>query len=203
MSPRSQPADVSSAGLDIRPLTPDTWDALAALFEEGGDARWCWCAWFRRRGLDWTNSTAEENRAYLRGLVDAGTVPGLVALRGGRAVGWVSLGPRSEYQRLEHSRALARLDDRPTWSIVCFVVARSVRGQGVAAALLEAAIAYARANGAALLEAYPVDTADGRVPAASAFHGTLRMFERAGFSVAARRRASSRGRERPIVRREA
>ncbi|MGH2465744.1 MAG: hypothetical protein ACRDGI_09820 [Candidatus Limnocylindrales bacterium] len=29
--------------LDIRPLTGDTWPALAALFEEGGDPKWCWC----------------------------------------------------------------------------------------------------------------------------------------------------------------
>jgi hypothetical protein len=29
--------------LDIRPLTNETWPALAALFEEGGDPRWCYC----------------------------------------------------------------------------------------------------------------------------------------------------------------
>lgn len=27
---------------EIRPLTGETWNALAALFQEGGDPRWCW-----------------------------------------------------------------------------------------------------------------------------------------------------------------
>jgi hypothetical protein len=38
------PASAYDAGvaLEIRPLTGETWDALAALFREGGDPRWCW-----------------------------------------------------------------------------------------------------------------------------------------------------------------
>ena len=26
----------------VEPLTATTWDALAELFREGGDPRWCW-----------------------------------------------------------------------------------------------------------------------------------------------------------------
>jgi len=39
--------------IEVRPFTADTWDALPALFREGGDPRWCRCqreAWrFDRR----------------------------------------------------------------------------------------------------------------------------------------------------------
>jgi GNAT superfamily N-acetyltransferase len=73
---------------------------------------------------------------------------------------------------------------------------------GVATALLDAAIAYARDHGATLLESYPVDTSEGRVSAAIAYKGTIRMFERAGFSVAARRQANRTTRVRAIMRRE-
>jgi GNAT superfamily N-acetyltransferase len=194
---------VNAHDLDIRPLTPETWPGLAALFEEGGDAKWCWCAFWRVRGLDWTNSTPEANRDLLRGLAErGGQPPGLVALRDGRAVGWVSLGPREDYERLEHSRVLARLDERPVWSIVCFVVSRKARGHGVGTALLEAAVDYAEAHGATLLEAYPADPGEGRLPAASAYGGTVGMFERAGFTVAATRQAPGATRPRRIVRRE-
>lgn len=192
-----------SLGLDIRPLTPETWDALADLFSQGGDARWCWCAWFHRRGSDWSDSTPDTNRALLRGLVEqggAGRPPGLVALREGRAVGWVSLGPRESYQRLEHSRLLARVDEQPTWAIVCFVVGRDWRRRGVATALLHAAVAFAREQGARLLEAYPVDDSTGRVPSASAYPGTVSMYERAGFESVALRRAASNTRPRRIMR---
>ncbi len=114
----------------------------------------------------------------------------------------MSLGPRSTYERLEASRVLAPVDDRPTWSIVCFVVAKAARGHGVARAMLDAAVQHARDRGATLLEAYPVDTAGERVSAATAFRGTLHMFESAGFREVARRRANASSPERPIVRLE-
>jgi GNAT superfamily N-acetyltransferase len=96
---------------------------------------------------------------------------------------------------------LAPIDEKPVWSIVCFVVARSARKQGVANALLEAAVAYAREHGATLLEGYPIETDGQRVPAANVYRGTLAMFERAGFEVVARRRANRVSPEHPIVRR--
>jgi GNAT superfamily N-acetyltransferase len=79
----------------------------------------------------------------------------------GRAVGWVSLGPREDFERLERSRVRPRLDDIAVWSIVCFVVAKRARRQGVGAQLLDAAIDFARQHGAPALEAYPVDTSTG------------------------------------------
>jgi GNAT superfamily N-acetyltransferase len=170
---------------DIRPVTPELWPALVALFEEGGDPRWCWCMFWRSRGVDFGRSTAAANRAGLRTLVDREPAPGLVAVEGdGRAVGWVSLGPRGDFERLEHSRVRPRLDDVAVWSITCFVVARRGRRQGLASRLLEAAIEYARAHGAPALEGYPVDPSIGRPTPATLYSGTLSTFLRAGFTVA-------------------
>ena len=187
--------------LDIRPLTSDRFADLAALFEEGGDPKWCWCTYFRVRGRDWSNSTAAGNRAELGARAEHDPAPGLIAYRDDRAVGWVSLGPREDYERLAASKILAPVDDAPVWSIVCFVVSRRARRQGVAGELLEAAVAYAVAHGATMLEAYPVDTAGERIASANAYHGTLGMFERAGFTVVERRQWNATSPVRPIVRR--
>lgn len=196
----------AAADLDVLPLTRDRLPDLAALFGQGGDPKRCWCSFFRLRNADVRMATPEANRAVLEEAVDVTTTksraPGLIAYRDGEPVGWVSVGPRDDYARLQHSRVLAPIDDRPVWSIVCFVVARSARRQGVARALLDAAIEYAAQHGATLLEAYPVDTDAGRVPAANAYKGTVGMFERAGFSVAARRQANRTSTPRPIVRRQ-
>lgn len=193
---------VAEAALEVKPLTPATWAPLAALFQEGGDPKWCWCAFWRTRGSGADRAHVDQNRALLRRLAARRDLaPGLVAIRDGRAVGWVSLGPREDLIRLEHSKVLARLDNRPLWSIVCFVVSRRERGRGVAAQLLRAAIEYARDHGATLLEAYPIETAGRTIPSASAYTGTLGMFEREGFRVVARRRAVPSTRPRPIVRR--
>jgi GNAT superfamily N-acetyltransferase len=188
--------------LTIVPLTRDRLPDLATLFEQGGDPKWCWCAWYRVPNRNWTNATPPENRALLEELATGVQAPGLVAYRGELVVGWVSLGPREDFERLAHSRILAPVDDHPVWSIVCFVVGKRERGQGIARVLLAAAIDHARANGATTLEAYPVDTGDGRLPAATVYKGTVSMFERAGFTVVARRQASATAAPRPIVRLE-
>ena len=188
--------------LTIVPLTAARVADLATLFDQGGDPRWCWCTYYRVRGRTWSNSTPADNRALLGGLADRALAPGLVAYSDGQAVGWVSLGPREDYERLAYSKVLAPIDDRPVWSIICFVVGRQSRGQGIAGALLDAAIDHARASGATTLEAYPTDTDGGRVPSANLFKGTLSMFVRAGFTVVARRQANATSAPRPIVRLE-
>ena len=191
--------------LEFHPLTPKRLRDLASLFEQGGDPKWCWCASFRVRGMDFTKARPADNRAVLEkaARTDArkGRAPGIIAYRDGEAIGWVSLSPREDFERLEHSKVLARVDEKPVWSIVCFVVGRRARGQGVGNALLAAAIDYARDHGATMLEAYPTDAADGRIPSANAYMGTLSMFERAGFTEVERRQANSSVRPRPIVRR--
>jgi GNAT superfamily N-acetyltransferase len=196
---------MTAAGLEIHPLTPKRLPDLAALFGQGGDPKWCWCAYFRVRGKTWSNSTAAENRDVLERATRAGAArrraPGLVAYHDGEAVGWVGMSPREDYERLEHSTVLARVDAKPVWSIVCFVVGRKARGQGIARALLAAAIDYAREHGATMLEAYPVDTGGGRVPSANLYHGSLAMFERAGFRVVESRQFNPSSPVRPIVRR--
>jgi GNAT superfamily N-acetyltransferase len=186
--------------MEVHPLTPARFADLATLFEQGGDPSWCWCSFFRHRNRDWTNSTAATNRAALQGLTED-RVPGLVAYEDGRAIAWTGLGPREDFDRLMHAKVLGPVDDTPVWAIVCFVVGRGSRGRGVAKGLLDAAIEYARAQGATTLEAYPVELAEGaRIPSANAFAGTLAMFERAGFEVVARRQANAKTRPRPIVR---
>ena len=191
--------------LDIRPLTPERLRDLADLFNQGGDPKWCWCSYYRLRSVDFRTASPASNRAVLEAATRAageGRAPGLLAYRDREAVGWVSVGPRADYERLQHSRVLGPVDDRPAWSIVCFVVSRRHRGQGVARALLDGAIDHARRQGATLLEAYPVDTGGERIAAATAFKGTLRMFERAGFAIVARRQANRASAVRPIVRLE-
>lgn len=189
--------------LEFTPLTPERLPDLATLFDQGGDPKWCWCTWFRFRGRDFTNSGA-KNRADFEAATSAlapARVPGLIAYQDGVVVGWTSLGPREDYDRLMHARVLGPVDDTPVWSIVCFVVARHARGRGVGRALLAAAIDYARDRGASTLEAYPVDTQARRITSANAAGGTLSMFERAGFEVIAWRQASAKTTPRPIVRR--
>jgi GNAT superfamily N-acetyltransferase len=193
---------VTSPDVAVVPLTDATWDALVGLFSErGSDAHWCWCMFWRRSAKDFGAATVADHRAGLRALVDGPLPPGLVALRDGKAVGWVGLGPRRDFARIERSRVLPKVDSAPVWSIVCFAVSPSARGEGITTALLDAAVEWARAQGVETLEAYPVDVGDEPVDPDALFTGRRSVFERAGFHVAAPTTSSAGGRPRVVVRR--
>ncbi len=191
------------SGVDIVPASPDVWPAIAELFEAGGDPKWCWCQFWRKPGSNWSNTTADDNRADLQALVEQDPAPGLVAMRDGKAIGWVGFGPREDFGRLARSRTIPQLPGDGVWVVNCFVVAKAARRSGVAAALLDAAVAYAREHGAVTLEGYPVETGGARMSSASAYTGTTGMFGRAGFAPAAPTSSKAQGgRPRIVVRRE-
>lgn len=63
-------------GLRIVPLTADRFDDLAALFNEGGDPKWCWCVYWRFRSKEWAASNPTKNRDMLRSLAARDDAPG-------------------------------------------------------------------------------------------------------------------------------
>jgi GNAT superfamily N-acetyltransferase len=185
--------------LTVHPLTPERWPDLEAIFQARGCsvARSCWCMFYRRSGPVPPVAglrPAEANRAAFQQVVDRGPPPGLIGYRDGQPVGWLALGPREHYAKLQRSPVMKPVDEAPVWSVICFVVPAEHRRQGVSRALLQAAIGHARAQGATLLEAYPVDK-----PEASAdetlWFGAKTMFDAAGFEEVARRKP-----QRPVLR---
>lgn len=184
------------AAFRFHAATPERWDDIVTLFGERGACGGCWCMWPRLTRAEFQAGVGDPNKRALKRIVAAGETPGLLAYADGEPVGWCALAPRASYGRLARSRTLAPVDDAPVWSVVCFFVARPWRGRGVTRALLDAAAAFARERGARVLEGYPIDPGEKRLPAAFAWHGLASAFRRAGFREVARRAAT-----RPIMRR--
>jgi GNAT superfamily N-acetyltransferase len=186
--------------LEIAPLTPDRWADLVELFGRPGASipRGCWCMFYRETGRTEAAKglTASETRKRaLKALVDRSRVPpGLIGYRDGRPIGWVSLGPRTDFARLARSPVMKPVDDADVWSIVCFFVDARERGRGVAEALLKGALRWARSNGVRLVEAYPVDRTQ-RGSGDWMWFGAKSMYDDAGFREVARRKPT-----RPVVR---
>ena len=180
---------------EIYPLTPERWDDFTALFGAHGAVGGCWCMYWRREGA-WQGKNGDANREQMRALVQGGAVTGLLAYAGEQAVGWVSVAPRGDYAALARSRVLARVDEQPVWSIVCFFIRRGWRGKGVMRALLHGAVDYSAAHGAKIVEAYPMDK-EGKVDDLSGYMGVLKLFLDEGFEVVARRSAGH-----PVVRKD-
>jgi GNAT superfamily N-acetyltransferase len=185
--------------MTIEPLIRERWKDLVELFDRRGAsiARNCFCMCYRRTGKHVPPpglTYSQSNRRQLKALVDRGVVPGLLGYEDGRPIGWISLGPREDYAKLERSPVMKPVDDTPVWSIVCFFVDASARHRGVSEALLKGALAWARKQGAKHVEAYPVDKAK-RGSDDDLWFGAKSMFDRAGFVEIARRKPA-----RPVVR---
>jgi predicted GNAT family acetyltransferase len=88
----------------------------------------------------------------------------------------------------------ARTDEPgAVWSLVCFFVPRWLRGNGVTARLIEAAVDHARTRGTTVVEAYPVDPDSPSYR----FMGLVPTFRAAGF-----REVGRAGRRRHVMRRD-
>jgi GNAT superfamily N-acetyltransferase len=183
------------AALSIKPLTPDRWPDLEALFGPHGACGGCWCMWWRLTRQDWQQRRGAGNKRAFKRLVTKGAAPGLLAYAGGEPVGWCAVEPRAAYPGLQRSPVLKPVDDEPAWSITCLYIARRWRRRGVSVALIEAAVKHAARHGAGIVEGYPKDLTRKNVPDMDVFMGLPGAFRRAGFQEVLRRTAT-----RPIMR---
>ncbi|MEW6554886.1 MAG: GNAT family N-acetyltransferase [Actinomycetota bacterium] len=175
----------SKSDMSYHPLTPERWDDFEELFGEHGAYGGCWCMYWRTTRAQFNRDAGEGNKRAMKAIVDAGTAPGILAYHRGRAVGWCSVAPREDFASLERSPKLKRVDGQPVWSIVCFYVPKEHRRRGLMELLLEAAVAYARENGAAIVEGYPTEPME-RLKGAEGYMGLRPSFVKAGFREVAR-----------------
>jgi GNAT superfamily N-acetyltransferase len=168
--------------VEVHPATPDRFDAAATVLRPKSDvAGACWCLSYRLSSGDNNTLSGDDRAAYLRELTGRRPAPGMVGYLDGQPVGWCGVGPRADVARLRRSRTIPHVDDRPVWSVFCFVVRPGFRRRGITRALLDGAVAYARDNGAATIEGYPVDPEGRRIHQAAAYVGMIGIFDDAGF----------------------
>ena len=146
----------------------------------GNGDRGCWCQAPRGFSSSW-NSGPGVRRKLLRSQLGEDPPAGMLAYIDGDVAGWCGFGVRPRLPRLERSRTIPKIDDRPVWAILCFNIRVGYRRRGVASALLDGVIDFARRSGAPGLEAYPIDPGGGRVDSGFGYVGLTPMFERAGF----------------------
>lgn len=182
--------------LTIEPLTEKNWAKFTALFGEKGACCNCWCMYYRlenkafKEGLK--NAT---NKASMKQLVNQGKPVGLLGISDGEAVAWCALSPREDFIRFEKSRSQKKIDNEPVWSIPCLFIDKKLRGKGISGKMIKGAIQYAEKTGIKILEAYPVNPVNGKIPNTSAWYGIYKVFEKEGFEI-----VSDENPNRPIVR---
>jgi len=183
----------------LKEIGSKDWPLIVELFGSRGACGGCWCMHWRREkgGQAWEQAKGEPNRRAFRKLVESGQAHGIIALRQGQPVGWCSFGRRSEFPRLERTKAYRRPGQdaaRPsdTWAINCLFLDKDVRGRGLSMRLVDAAVKAIRKHRGRIIEAYPVTlTKNGKkLPAAFAFTGPEIIYQRLGFKEVQRLAAS-------------
>ncbi len=131
---------------------------------------------WRARGNEAKNTNQNFRKSCMKRRVTSGETVGLLAYCDDEPVGWCSIAPRITHRDLGGPQDY---DDTPNavWSLTCFSIAKSHRKTGLSGDLLEAAIDYARENGARVVEAYPVEPDSPSYQ----YMGLVPQFERRGF----------------------
>ena len=177
-----------AAALQFRPVTRNTFADFEMLFGAPGAPKYCWCMAFRATSAEVKDSKGPARHRQIRERVDNDVPIGLIGYRDGQPAAWVSVAPKESFRRLGGPPTNP---GETIWSLSCLFVPRRERGNGLAHELIAAAIAHAKAEGADILEAYPVD------PDAPSYRhmGFVPAFERAGFT-----HAGPEGRRRHVMR---
>ena len=176
----------------IRPLTPNDGELFASLFDampfdHAREWKSCYCRYYQTTcGFDdWIARSGPTNRDDALRAIAAGSMRGYLAVEDGRCVGWVHANDARAFTRLRDDLA-PYLGDAPIGLTICFVIETSHRNQGLARALLKAALdGFAQAGFAAAL-ALPVDRP---MAGERRYRGTMNMYREAGYREIDRRDA--------------
>jgi GNAT superfamily N-acetyltransferase len=181
--------------LSYKPLTVKNWQDFEILFGERGACGGCWCMAWRLKSSQFEKQKGNGNKNTMKRLVEEKEQIGIIAYDGKTPAGWCSFAPREKYIRLQNSKVLAPVDDKPVWSITCFFMAKDFRRKGLSAEMLKFAIEFCKKKNVKILEGYPTVPYSEKMPSAFAWTGFPSSFIKAGFTEAARRSKS-----RPIMR---
>ncbi|MBJ8345685.1 N-acetyltransferase [Antrihabitans sp. YC2-6] len=169
--------------IETRPAT--AFDDVAAMVgPKRPDANVCWCLSYRIPSKENLSLRGSARGERVKSLVRSDPPPGVLAYDGDTVVGWAAVAPRAD-TTFARNRKIPHVDDRPVWSVWCIRVRPGHRGEGISHRLLAGAVAFARDQGAPVVEGYPVDNAGAKVDLTMAYVGTRRLFEKAGFVKAA------------------
>ena len=191
-----------SRGITVQPATHARFDDVRTMLgPRNPTSSVCWCLSHRIPAKDNTSLAGQARADVVEALTRKRTKPGVLAYDGDEVVGWAAVAPRADLP-FARSTKIPHVDDRAAWSAWCIRVRPGHRGRGISHVLLEGAVAYAAQQGAPVVEGYPVDNRGQKVDLTMAYVGTRALFEKAGFTLAARTTATSAGFPRVVMRRD-
>ncbi|CAN5715213.1 hypothetical protein BH23GEM11_BH23GEM11_10150 [soil metagenome] len=186
--------------ITVRPAT-DFDDVKTLVGPKRPDANVCWCLTYRLSSRENAALAGPERGERVAALMEDEGPIGVLAYEGDTVVGWAAVAPRAR-TAFARSRTIPQVDDRDAWAVWCIRVRPGHRGEGISHHLLEGAVAFARSQGATVLEGYPVDNDGRKVNSTMAYVGTRALFEKQGFEQVSDKKSVLDGFPRVVMRKE-
>lgn len=173
--------------ITVKSLTPSLLDDFLYFFDQVAftdNPEWasCYCHYYHYgcTNKEWRKRSKEENRSSTRQLILSGEMQGYLAYIDSKPAGWCNANNKTKYDRLLAEKELLDSPAEKVGSIVCFLIAPGHRRKGLARQLFTEAMEGFKMKGYQYLEAYPRKKA---LTEAHHYHGTLSMYEKAGFTI--------------------
>jgi GNAT superfamily N-acetyltransferase len=169
--------------IKLQKLTSANWKDFEKLFGEKGACGGCWCMFWRLRNADFNRMKGEQNKLAMHMLVKADESVGFIAYHKSDPIGWISVSPRQAFIKLDTSRTIKPVDDKPVQSVSCFFLDKKYRSKGLSSEILKLVIAHFKNSSHKILEAYPVNPRKKKMPDAFAWTGLINSYLKAGFEI--------------------
>lgn len=168
--------------ITIKPLTPTLLNDYLNFFDNDAfadnpdwSACYCRCHHFNHKECDFDSTGAEENRAAAIELIKNGKIKGYLAYDNDKPVGWLNANNRNNFTAVPYDKLNG---SEKIGSIMCFVIAKDYRRQGIARKLLNTACNGFKKQGLEFVETYPVADVIGDD---KNYHGPQSLYLSAGF----------------------
>jgi len=181
--------------VEIKKLTPSFLDDFLHFFDEvafSDHADWsgCYCVEphvCERIQEELTKGIKSKGREWAIDFIKRGKLQGYLAYSNGEVVGWCNTNDKQNYEKLVAWKEIAGWKEvwaagderKKIKSIMCFVISPSMRGKGIATALLEKICSDVRNEGYDSVESYPYK---GKPNAYDCYAGPVTMYEKQGFT---------------------
>ena len=172
--------------LTIRPLGPDDAERYVQYlnhldFHHAPDWSGCYCRYYHTTCTNeaWAKRSADENKAEALAAIQDGSMKGFLAFDGDQVIGWLNANQVEAYPRLRPFIE-PYLNNEKAGCVVCFVIHPEYRKQGVASALLKAAVDQFKKDGYDFVVAAPFENKE---EPEKAYRGSISMYLKTGFTV--------------------
>lgn len=148
----------------LEPLRTNNFSDYESLTcKEANGKTGCYCAFWHQKFNsleEWEKRQKEEplkNRDVIHSKMVSGFHVGVLAYENDELIGWISLGPLTDFNWTMKRALSIGTDAQKIAGILCFSLAPAFRGKGYQTLLLKELLPYAKNNGWTAIEGYPFD----------------------------------------------